>query len=438
VERGSHWNPRSWEQFHAQQLPSYPDPSELGEALAQLQLRPPLVLTSEIMGLRKRIGDAGQGNQFIIQAGECAERFIDCRPEVIEQKLNLLLELSDLACKGIGKPVVTIGRLAGQFGKPRSEESEVRGDEMLPVYRGDIINGFEFSSSSRRPNPFRMLDAYQCAATTLEKIRALESRRSTAHSDSEIALYSSHEALLLPFESALTHWSDSVSGYFNQGAHFLWLGERTRQIDGAHVEYLRGIQNPIGIKVGPTISPEELTYLIKRLNPENEWGRITLITRLGAEKTLKLLPGFITAVRASGMNVTWSCDPMHGNIVRMSDGLKTRYFDSIMSEVLLSQKVHHESGSWLAGLHLESTAEDVTECVGGEVSVREEQLALNYQTYCDPRLNYSQSLELVVRFCDSFRRLLHREVDGASVNCTRFPECSVPSSLSAPLSVVEA
>lgn len=433
MENGSHWKPRSWEQFQAQQLPRYPDLLELERALEQLQTRPPLVEASEVIQLSQRIADAGQGKRFIVQAGECAERFIDCQPEIVTQKVQLLLQLTALAAQGLRKPVVSIGRLAGQFGKPRSDEFEVRGADTLPTYRGDIINGYEFSASSRTPSPSRMLEAYQCASATLDWIRSTRAHSTSAAAPSEGTIYSSHEALLLPFESALTRWSDEFSGYFNQGAHFLWLGERTRQPEGAHVEYLRGIRNPIGIKVGPAMSPSELVELIALLNPSNAWGRITLITRLGAGKVSELLPDFITAVRGACRNVTWSCDPMHGNIVRMSDGLKTRYFDSIMSEVLLSQKVHRDMGSWLAGLHLESTAEDVTECVGGEVPVREEQLSLNYQTYCDPRLNYAQSLELVVRFCESFRGLTDHEVVSAHEKSLRAAENSAPSSHPAPV-----
>jgi 3-deoxy-7-phosphoheptulonate synthase len=226
-------------------------------------------------------------------------------------------------------------------------------------------------------------------------------------------VYTSHESLLLPYEAALTRHVDEHSGYFNLGSHFLWLGERTRDPEGAHAEYLRGISNPIGIKVGPTMAPEELVQLIRHLNPANEWGRITLITRFGASLVGDLLPALLSAVRNAGLCVTWSCDPMHGNIVRMSDGVKTRYFDSIMSEVLVSQNIHHDMGSWLGGLHLEITAEDVTECVGGDVGVSESHLSLNYQSYCDPRLNYGQSLELMLRFCDSFKNLVQREVGSA-------------------------
>lgn len=447
------WTPHSWRTRVAQQLPQYPDVFELERVLSQLEQRPALVHPTEILKLKHLIGDAGQGKRFVLQAGECAERFIDCQSEIITEKLKILLQVSLLAVHGLRKPVVSIGRLAGQFGKPRSDENETRESMTLPSYRGDIINGFEFSPAARRPDPHRMLDAYQYACATLNWMRALsesglldlsqlkrwtlngEHGRTALYEDvkgrieeaaaifsawgdkdsssiflSRNPVYTSHEALLLPYEAALTRKSEETNAYFNLGTHFLWLGERTRQIDGAHVEYLRGISNPLGIKVGPTTSVEDVLALVKTLNPTNEWGRVTLITRLGERKVAQLLPEMITSVTRAGLNVTWSCDPMHGNIVRMSDGLKTRYFDSIMSEVLLSQKVHHDLGSWLGGLHLEITADDVTECVGGEIGVKESQLALNYQSYCDPRLNYAQSLELMLRFCDSNRNLAHREV----------------------------
>lgn len=452
------WSPKSWMRFPAQQLPSYPDQLELNRVVRQLEQRPPLVHPSEILKLKASIGEAGQGRRFVIQAGECAERFIDCQSDVIAGKLKILLQSSLLAAHGLRRPVVAIGRIAGQFGKPRSDEWENRGDETLPSYRGDIINGFEYSPVARRPDPHRMLDAYQCACATLNWIRALgesglsdlsQLRRWGLHRDNEEAskifeevratledaigfldlwaqdyplshhqlrlpVYTSHESLLLPYEAALTRLVEDSDEFFNLGAHFLWLGERTRDVNGAHVEYLRGIANPIGIKVGPTVTPPELVDLITRLNPANEWGRITLITRFGAKNVEKSLPALIAAVRAAGCKVTWSCDPMHGNIVRLSDGVKTRYFDNIMSEVLVSQHIHHDMGSWLGGLHLEVTAEDVTECVGGEVGVQEDHLRLNYQSYCDPRLNYGQTLELMLRFCDAFKKQTHRGVSSAA------------------------
>lgn len=452
------WTPNSWMQFPAQQLPRYPDDVEFKRVVQQLEQRPPLVHPSEISKLKSLIGEAGQGRRFVVQAGECAERFVDCQSDVISEKLKMLLQASLIAAHGLRRPVVAIGRLAGQFGKPRSDDLETRDGLTLPSYRGDIINGFEFSPAARRPDPHRMLDAYQCACATLNWMRALNEsglsevsqlRRWSLHQDrgtdpslfDEIRdrledavafldvwtqdhplavhhyrqpVFTSHEALLLPYESALTRFDEDLSAYFNLAAHFLWLGERTRDLDGAHVEYLRGIANPIGIKVGPTTAPAELVELVRTLNPLNEWGRITLITRLGAKCVGDILPELIQTIRAAGLRLTWACDPMHGNIVRMSDGLKTRYFDNIMSEVLVSQRIHHELGSWLGGVHLEMTAEDVTECVGGNVGVQENHLNLNYQSYCDPRLNYGQSLEFMLRFCDSFKNLGSREVGCAT------------------------
>jgi 3-deoxy-7-phosphoheptulonate synthase len=462
------WSPDSWKRLAARQLPKYPDAGVLGQVVRQLEQRPPLVHPSEITRLKAQIADAGQGKRFILQAGECAERFVDCQSDVISEKLKILLQTSLIAAHGLRRPVVTIGRLAGQFGKPRSDETETRGEMTLPSYRGDIINGFEFSPAARRPDPHRMLDAYQCACATLNWMRALgesgindlsQLRKWSLHQDGTPAqavfdeirdrledamallelwgqdyphtvqnfrtpIFTSHEALLLHYEAGLTRRCEESGEYFNLGSHFLWLGERTRSPEEAHVEYLRGISNPVGIKVGPTVSPEELVELISVINPRNEWGRITLITRLGASKTESLLPPLIEAVAAAGLHVTWACDPMHGNIVRLSDGVKTRYFDNIMAEVLVSQRVHHRSGSWLGGLHLEITAEDVTECVGGSVGIQESHLNLNYQSYCDPRLNYGQSLELMMRFCDSFKNLVHREVASAVAVNQQISSCS--------------
>lgn len=446
------WNPQSWVQFKAHQLPSYPDELELQRVVQQLRQRPALVHPSEILRLKQGIAEAGQGHRFIVHAGECAERFIDCHSEAITEKMRILLQLSLLASHGLKKPVLAVGRIAGQFGKPRSEDYETRGELSLPSYRGDIINGFEFSPAARRPDPHRMLDAYQCACATMNWMRALgESGFSEITSlrrwglagrqgsalmeeiseklEETVALlanwsnngslsaflakhpvFTSHEALLLPYEAALSRFSEDHDSYFNLGAHFLWLGERTKHLDGAHVEYLRGITNPIGIKVGPSTHPDELCKLIRTLNPVNEWGKICVITRLGYQRVTELLPELIRSVNHNSLSVTWCCDPMHGNIVRMSDGIKTRYFDSIKAEVLQSQKIHQELGTWLGGVHLEITAEDVTECVGGEVGISESQLGLNYQSYCDPRLNYSQSLELMNHICDDRKRSTQREV----------------------------
>lgn len=451
------WNPQSWVEHKAHQLPTYPDQRELQRVVEQLSQRPALVHPFEILKLKQGLTEAGQGLRFIVHAGECAERFIDCQSEAITEKMRILLQLSLLAVHGLKKPVLAIGRIAGQFGKPRSEEFETRGDVSLPSYRGDIINGFEFSPVARRPDPHRMLDAYQCACATMNWMRAmgecgfseitsvrrwgLNGHHPSSGLMEEISekleetvallanwggggsmsaflakhpIFTSHEALLLPYEAALSRYSEEHNSYFNLGAHFLWLGERTKHLDGAHVEYLRGIGNPIGIKVGPSTRPDELCQLIQVLNPENEWGKICVITRLGHQKVGEVLPHLIQAVKCEALNVTWSCDPMHGNIVRMSDGIKTRYFDSIKSEVLQSQRIHQNQGTWLGGVHLEITADDVTECVGGEVGVSESQLGLNYRSYCDPRLNYLQSLELMNHICDDHKRSTQREVAGAA------------------------
>lgn len=400
---------------------------------------PPLVHSGEIGALKRDIAAAARGERFLLQAGDCAERFIDCQPQIVADKLKMLLQMGFILADGSGLPVTRIGRIAGQYAKPRTEEYETQDGLTLPSYRGDIINGFAFDAEGRRPDPRRMVTAYQHSCATLNWLRALlaggladprhpelwrlegertqlpeaflaVAERSRRSLDLGRALefqqagaaapgcYVSHEALFLDYERSLTHPCPEAGRWMNLGAHFLWLGERTRHLTGAHAEYLRGIGNPVGIKIGPNADADELIRLLERLDPAGEPGKIVLITRFGAQAVESALLPFVRTVKASGRPVAWSCDPMHGNIMRTAHGIKTRDFSSILRELAVSHEVHRAAGSRLAGMHLEITPEDVTECVGGAQRIQEDDLSDNYQSYCDPRLNYVQSLELASAF----------------------------------------
>jgi len=429
------WNPHSWQRFPAQQQPVYDSPSELEGALAGLRRLPPLVVPEEVNRLRGLLAEAAEGRRFLLQGGDCAERFQDCTPEAIEGKLRVLLQMSVALTHGGRKPVVRVGRIAGQFAKPRSRPTEqIRGRE-LPSYRGDLINGLEATEAARRPDPGRMLEAYFHACATLNHLRALcaggfadlhhperwelpggsgevPAYRRTLDQVREsldflealggvqrealerIDFFTSHEALLLPYEEALTRWNSEDSTYYNLGAHTLWVGERTRELGGAHIEYLRGIRNPIGVKVGPSATPEGLLTLLERLDPDLEPGRITLITRFGAKKIGQALPPLLKAVQATNHPVLWSCDPMHGNGAESATGLKTRDFAAILSELRQAFELHRAQDSRLGGVHIELTGEAVTECTGGTEGLSEADLAKAYETGCDPRLNGTQSLEM--------------------------------------------
>ena len=429
------WNPHSWQRFPAEQQPVYPDPTALEGVLARLRQLPPLVVPEEVDRLRSLLAEAAAGRRFLLQGGDCAEQFKDCAPEAIAGKLRVLLQMSVALTHGGRKPVVRVGRIAGQFAKPRSRATEtVRGRE-LPSYRGDLVNALEATPEARRPDPARMLEAYFHATATLNHLRALtaggfadlhhperwelpggtgevpEYRRTLdqvkesldflealggiqREALERIDFFTSHEALLLPYEEALTRWVPDASAYYNLGAHTLWVGERTRQLDGAHVEYLRGLRNPLGVKVGPSATPEHLAALLDRLDPDREPGRITLITRFGAGRIREALPPLLKAVQAVGRTVLWSCDPMHGNGAESAQGLKTRDFDAILAELRQAFELHRELGSHLGGVHFELTGEAVTECTGGTQRLSEVDLAKAYETGCDPRLNGAQSLEM--------------------------------------------
>ena len=447
-ELAQNWSHDSWRSKPIQQQPRYPDAKALQAALNCVRALPPLVNQGEVETLRAHLAKAAQGEAFLLQGGDCAERFADCTKNAIEAKLKILLQMSLVLTWGARIPVIRMGRMAGQYAKPRSKDIEMIDGVELPSYRGDNVNAIAPNANARLADPQRLIQAYSHSAATLNYARALVDGgfadlhhpqhwdlgfvRSTANREKyedivarlrdavdfvestgvrgtatlkTVELFCSHEGLLLDYEEAFT---EPVGGnWYNLGAHFLWIGDRTRQLDGAHVEYFRGVENPIGVKAGPTIDPEELVKLITTLEPENRPGRITVITRLGAEKVTELLPPLINAVTEAGRVVTWVCDPMHGNTVSTDTGLKTRDYDSILAELEGAFAVHQAAGSHLGGVHFELTGEDVTECTGGPQELSEADLPRSYETYCDPRLNYGQSLEMALRIAERLQSQRH-------------------------------
>ncbi|HJU84055.1 MAG TPA: 3-deoxy-7-phosphoheptulonate synthase class II [Holophagaceae bacterium] len=433
------WTPGRWRALPAAQQPPYEDPRALEAALRQLRELPPLVAPEEVDHLRHLIAEAAQGHRFMLQGGDCAERFADCRGDVIADKLRVLLQMSVVITHGARLPVFHVGRIAGQYAKPRSSDLETVAGRELPVYRGDLVNGLDATAEARRADPQRLLQAYFHAATTLNHLRALMEgdlgdlhhperwelpglrsaalERTLARVRESLGfvarlgggplpvrageLFTSHEALVLPFEEALTRAAGE--GHFNLGAHMLWVGERTRHLGGAHLEYLRGLRNPIGVKLGPSAEPGELRSLLALLDPDREPGRLTLITRLGAGRVDEALPRLVAAVQASGHPVLWSCDPMHGNGLRTPSGIKTRAFGDILSELRQTWRLHRALGSRLGAVHFELTGGPVTECLGGSQGLSEADLARAYETGCDPRLNRSQSLEMAFLIAELLR-----------------------------------
>jgi 3-deoxy-7-phosphoheptulonate synthase len=430
----------------AGQQPEWPDPARLAQVLAELAALPPLVFAGECDLLRARMAAVTRGEAFVLQGGDCAETFAGATAEAVRGKLQTILQMAVVLTYGASVPVVKIGRLAGQYAKPRSRPTEIRNGIELPAYRGDAVNGFEFTAAARTPDADRLLRAYHCAAVTLNLCRAFTTggyadlhqvhawnqdfvRRSPSGqryeglaSEIERALafmracgadpdelrtvefYSSHEALLLPYERALTRVDPGSGGSYDLSAHFLWIGERTRVIDGAHVEFAAGIRNPIGVKIGPATTPEGLRALIRTLSPDGEPGRLTLITRLGAGLIRTLLPPLVSAVSAEGIPVAWVCDPMHGNTFEAPSGHKTRRLQDILDEVQGFFEVHRSLGTHPGGIHIEFTGDNVTECVGGSHEIAAENLHERYETACDPRLNRSQSLDLAFTVAESYRR----------------------------------
>lgn len=442
------WSPDSWQQYPAGQQATYPDNEAVEQVLGQLAKLPPLVTSWEIMALKKRIAAAQAGKQFVLQGGDCAELFSDCESSIITNRLKVLLQASLVLLQGMDMPVVRLGRFAGQYAKPRSADMETRDGVTLPSYRGDLVNAPEFTPEARIPDPQRLLRGHASSAMTINFIRALVDggfadfhhpeywnlswvehspqaaefqRIAESIGDSvrfieimtgrkpgnlrRVDFYTSHEALHLPYEQALTRRVPRQWGWFNLSTHFPWIGMRTAELEGAHVEMFRGIRNPMGIKVGPGMSADWLKGLLRTLNPDNEAGRIVLIHRMGADQVADKLPPLIEAVKATGSPVLWVCDPMHGNTETTSNGVKTRRFANVVGEVEQSFDVHAACGTHLGGVHLELTGENVTECTGGARALDENDLGRAYKTTVDPRLNYEQALELSMRIVGKHRSL---------------------------------
>ena len=432
------WHPFSYEQHKIDQGVNYSDHQALEQCLAQLKKLPPLVTEREIKNLKKLIRKAGAGHAFILQGGDCSELFTDCNQEQITNKFKIILQMSVILIHSLKKPVIRIGRIAGQYAKPRSSLEETIDGVTLPAYRGDIINGHEFTNEARQPDPARMLFAYQYAGLTLNYLRALASDgfsdlhqsknwqldfmqksetpqsyqtilNSVTHALQffesaldvknegvrSVQLFTSHEALHLPYEAALTREVES-NHFYNLGTHFPWVGMRTLSLDSAHVEYLRGIENPVGIKVGPTVDLDELIEVMNRLNPHHETGKIVLIHRFGKATIQQKLPLLLEKLVQEKMVCAVICDPMHGNTRTTKQGIKTRYFDDILEELSEAFKIHRDSTIPLAGIHFEMTGDNVTECIGGSCGLKEEDLSETYTSLVDPRLNYQQSLEIVL------------------------------------------
>ncbi|MBK1794253.1 3-deoxy-7-phosphoheptulonate synthase class II [Devosia sp. WQ 349] len=433
------WTPSSWRQKPVKQVPAYPDMAALADAERQLASFPPLVFAGEARELKSRLAAVARGEAFLLQGGDCAESFAEHGADHIRDFFRVFLQMAVVLTHGGSKPVVKIGRVAGQFAKPRSADTEVIDGVELPSYRGDIINDIAFTEGSRVPDPARMLMAYRQSAATLNLLRAFSSggyaeltrihewtmdfmkgSNSNARFEEvakkiddaitfmgalglnpentpalkQTSFYTSHEALLLGYEEALTRRDSISKNFYATSGHMLWIGDRTRNPDDAHVEYFAGIHNPIGVKCGPSLSNDDLLRLLDRLNPTDEAGRITLISRFGADKVRDHLPRLIETVQKAGRTVVWCCDPMHGNTIKASTGYKTRPFDSVLTEVKEFFSVHREMGTYAGGVHIEMTGDDVTECVGGMSAVTEQSLSDRYHTYCDPRLNGAQALEL--------------------------------------------
>ena len=439
------WSPSSWQSVVAAQQPKWPDQTELDHALKQIASYPPLVFAGEARSLQNALGQVCAGNAFLLQAGDCAESFDEFTANNIREKLRVILQMAVMLTYSMGVPVVKVGRMAGQFAKPRSNDMEVRGDITLPAYRGDAVNDIEFSEKSRTPDPHRLVRVYNTSAATLNLVRAftqggfadlrqvhewnkgfirdssvgvryeqmaneigralafVKSAGVNPESFKAVDFFSSHEALILEYEKALTRIDSRTGDAYDVSGHFIWIGERTRQLDGAHVDFASKVRNPIGIKLGPKSTVDDALALIDKLDPNREPGRITFITRMGAGKIREALPALVDGVTKSGAKVLWVCDPMHGNTYEAPTGYKTRKFDDVMDEVKGFFEVHKALGTHPGGIHIELTGDDVTECVGGGEQISHEDLASRYETACDPRLNHSQSLELAFLVAEMLR-----------------------------------
>lgn len=433
------WRPDSWRARKALQLPTYPDAGALAGVQDELRALPPLVTSWEILALKQQLAEAQDGKRFLLQGGDCAENFSDCSSGLISNRLKVLLQMSLVLVHGMRLPVVRVGRFAGQYAKPRSADTETRGDVTLPSYRGDMVNGPGFTSEARTPDPRRMVKAHARSAMTMNFVRSLidggfadlhhpeywdlgwvthspladEYHRmvsgigdavrfmetlsgSEVHNLNRVDFYTSHEALLLPYEEALTRQVPRQWGWFNLSTHFPWIGMRTAAHDGAHAEYFRGIRNPVAVKIGPSVTADQLLRLVDLLNPDDEPGRLSLIHRMGAREIAGKLPPLLDAIRREGRRVLWICDPMHGNTESTRNGYKTRRFDNIRSEIEQAYELHAAAGTRLGGVHLELTGEDVTECTGGARELTDVDLERAYRSTVDPRLNYEQALEIAM------------------------------------------
>jgi len=436
---GGDWSPSSWRSRPALHQPSYGDEGQLDAVTRRIGRLPPLVTSGEIQELKRALADAQEGRRFLLHGGDCAESFGDCDADTIVNRLKVLFQMSLILAHGLKQPVVRVGRFAGQYAKPRSSDQETVGERTLPSFRGDIVNAAEFEAAARQPDPERMFQAYAFSALTLnftralfeggfgdlrhpeywqldwidQSPRAIEYRRAVEEiADSwrflhtlggqvgtervSAGFYTSHEALLLPFEEAVTRRVPHRRGWYNLSTHLPWIGMRTGHIDGAHVEYFRGLRNPVALKVGPSTRPADLLRLIEVLNPHEEPGRLTLITRMGRKHIAEALPPLLAAVRHAGRHVLWVADPMHGNTETTPTGIKTRHFDNIRFELETAFQIHAAEGTRLGGVHLEMTGEDVTECLGGARSLTERDLPRAYKSTVDPRLNYEQAMELAM------------------------------------------
>jgi len=442
------WTPTSWREKPAMQMPDYPDAAKLAGVEDALSRVPPLVFAGEARSLKKSLGDVAEGNAFALMGGDCAESFAEFHPDNIRDTFRVILQMAFVLTFGAAMPIVKIGRLAGQFAKPRSAPTETQGDVTLDSYRGDMVNAMPFTSEDRTPDPERLMRVYNQSAATLNLLRAFsqggyadlhkvhewtlgfiaDSSEAERYQDMadrldetlgfmaacgltadktpqlrETNFYTAHEALLLNYEQALTRVDSTTGDWYDTSAHMLWIGDRTRQLDHAHVEFMRGIGNPIGMKCGPSTDPDELLRLIDTLNPDNIPGRLTLISRMSSEKVLDLLPPLVRRVRDEGRSVVWVCDPMHGNTIKASSGYKTRPFDRILTEVRGFFDVHQAEGTHAGGVHFEMTGQNVTECTGGAVAITDADLSARYHTHCDPRLNAQQSLELAFLLAEELK-----------------------------------
>ena len=443
------WKTNSWKNYPVKHIPEYEDKKELNMVLNKVKNFPPLVFAGETRHLKEQLANVVDGKAFLLQAGDCAESFAEFHPDNIRDTFKVILQMSLILTYSASLPVIKVGRIAGQFSKPRTSPTEKKGNKELPSYLGDNINGIEFSEKARKPDAKRLFKAYSQAASTLNLIRAfchggfadlknvhlwnlgyikkspqakkfkkLEDKIADALSFMDacginsdfnrrlktVNFWTSHEALLLPFEESMTRVDSTTGEFHDTSAHFVWIGDRTRQLEGGHVEFCRGIENPIGIKCGPTTKADEIVKIINVINPQNKKGKITLISRFGHENVEKFLPKLIRTIKKEGANVIWSCDPMHGNTIKSATGYKTRPFNNVLKEVKNVFAVHQSEGSYAGGLHIEMTGQNVTECTGGAQKISDQDLSNRYHTHCDPRLNANQALELAFLISDEIKK----------------------------------